>query len=131
MVPVVGLPVWSRQRASHSQDTFRVEPSHHAQHKRRLQEARMVAQGPAPSTLPSPSPIPIPGPSNTLVLIEECTVPITEDMPAVVKETLEGMNVDPSTVRRCSVVDEWWGIHCADPSLCSQGLSPRFERRSD
>ena len=91
----------------------------------------MVAQGPAPSTLPSPSPIPIPGPSNTLVLIEERTIPITEGMPAIVKETLEGMNMDPSSVCRCSVVDGWWGIHCADPSLCSRGLSPRSKRRSN
>ena len=91
----------------------------------------MVAQGPAPLTLPLPLPIPIPGPSNTLVLIEEHTIPITEDMPAIVKETLEGMNVDPSTVRHCSVVDGWWGIHCADPSSCSWGLSPRSKRRFD
>ena len=91
----------------------------------------MVAQGPAPSTLPSPSPISIPGPSNTLVLIVERTVPITEDMPAIVKETLEGMNVNPSTVCHCSVMDGWWGVHCADPSLCSWGSSPRSERRSN
>ena len=91
----------------------------------------MVAQGPAPSTSPSPSSIPVPGPSSTLIPIEERTVLITEDMPAIIKETLEGMNVDPSTVHRCSVVDGWWGIHCADPSLCSWESSPRSKRRSD
>ena len=108
-----------------------MEPSHCAQRKHRLQEAHMVAQGPAPSTSLLPSPIPIPGPSNTLVPIEEHTVPITEDMPTIIKKTLEGMNMDPSTVCHCSVVDGWWGICCADPSLYSWGLSPRSERRSD
>ena len=129
MVPAVGLPVQSGQCAVRSQDAFKIEPSHRAQHKCYLQEAHMVAWGPAPSA--SPSPILIPGPSSTLISIEECTVPITEELPAAVKVHLEGTNVDPSTMHHCTVVDGWWGVHCANPSLCSQGLSPRSEKRSD
>ena len=94
-----------------------------------LHHQHVALHGPAPSVPPLPSPIPVPGPSNTLVPIEERTVPVIEDLPAVVKEHLEGINVDPSTVRRYTIVDGWWGIHCADPNLCSQGLSPRSEGR--
>ena len=125
----VGLPVQSGQHVTHSQGVFKMEPSHHAQCKCHLWGTHMVAQGPAPSTLPLPSPIPIPGPSNTLVPIEECVIPIVEDLPPSTKAHFEGANVNPSTVHHCTIVDRWFGIYCADPNLCSQGLSPRFSER--
>ena len=119
MVPAVGLPVQSGQCATCSQDTFKMELLHRASCKHHLQEACIVAQGPAPSVLPLPSPIPIPGPSTTLVPIKECTISIVEDLPPTVKAHFEGANVDPSTMCCCTVVDGWFGIHCPDPSLCS------------
>ena len=91
----------------------------------------MVAQGPAPTALPLPSPIPIPGLSATLVLIKDCTVPTVEDLPPAAKAHFEEVNMDPSTMCHCTIVDGWFGIYCANPHLCSLGLSPRFNERSN
>ena len=131
MVPAVGLPVQSGQQATQSQDAFKMKPSHCTQFMYYLQEARIVAWGPAPSTLLLPLPIPVSGLSTTLVPIKEHTIPIVEDLPPATKANFKGVNVDLSTIHHCTIVHGWFGIHCADPGLCSQGLSPRSDGRSD